>query len=144
MATNHGVWLWSMWGRSVKTGPGSYLVNPETLRLVPMPHGPLDDIDPQIIWTGHAEITLNGGGEIGPPENVRRGDPAIWNPRLANGPAGPELPSSSVTRQRYGEATGSMRSLKKAPSSPTKAGRWRTSPTLSRTSSTTAAGSYGP
>ena len=38
-----------------------YLVNPKTLRRTPIPHGPLDDLGPQIIWTGAAEISLNVG-----------------------------------------------------------------------------------
>lgn len=46
-----------------------------------IPHGPLDDLDPAVIWTGAEQISLNEGGEIsGPHEHVRPGDVAIWNP----------------------------------------------------------------
>jgi hypothetical protein len=58
-----------------------YIVDPKTLRLTPIPHGPLDDIGPQIIWTGDAEISFNNAGEItGPHIRVLPGDIAIWNP----------------------------------------------------------------
>jgi hypothetical protein len=69
-------------------------VNPTTLRLRAIPHGPLDDLGPQIIWTGTAEISFNHSGQItGPAENVRPGDIAIWNPttrRWARGPRAPK------------------------------------------------------
>lgn len=39
-----------------------YIVDPRTLRLTPIPHGPLDDIGRQIIWTGKAEISFNNAG----------------------------------------------------------------------------------
>jgi hypothetical protein len=70
-----------------------YQVNPTTLRLTALPHGPLDDLDPQIIWTGSAEISLNPSGEItGPTENVRPGDIAIWNPNTDKWTRGPRAP----------------------------------------------------
>jgi hypothetical protein len=70
-----------------------YLVDPKTLRLTPLPHGPLDDLGPQIIWTGAAEISLNPGGEItGPGENVLPGDIAIWSPDTNKWSRGPRAP----------------------------------------------------
>ena len=137
VATNHGLLLWSLWGRMTKTGtntytgysgidvfrlsptgawanmtghwpqhhtvnspiftgsailvaPGqvwcgacshpapvgdhehSYLVDPQTLRITPLPHGPLDNIGPQVLWTGHTEIAINPAGIIGGPDNVRQ------------------------------------------------------------------------
>ncbi len=65
-------------------GAHGYLVDPKTLRLTAVPHGPLDDLGPQIVWTGAAQISLNAGGIIsGPHQNVRPGDIAIWNPNTA-------------------------------------------------------------
>jgi hypothetical protein len=59
-----------------------YIVDPRTLRLTAIPHGPLDDLGPQIVWTGAAEISLNAGGEItGPRVKILPGDIAIWNPQ---------------------------------------------------------------
>lgn len=70
-----------------------YIVDPRTLRLTAIPHGPLDDLGPQILWTGAAEISFNAGGEIiGPYVRVLPGDIAIWNPtshRWARGPRAP-------------------------------------------------------
>ncbi len=158
VATNDGVLLWSLWGRTEKTGPNtysgysgvdvfrlspsgawrnvtgawpqnhtvdtpiftgtkvlvapgqvwcgacshpppigdyehSYLVNPRTLHITPIPHGPLDDLGPQIIWTGAAEIAFNAGGEItGPAISVLPGDIAIWNPSTRIWARGPRSP----------------------------------------------------
>jgi hypothetical protein len=70
-----------------------YTVDPQTLRRTAIPHGPLDDLGPQIVWTGAAEISFNAGGQItGPNVSVRPGDIAIWNPadrRWARGPRAP-------------------------------------------------------
>jgi hypothetical protein len=58
-----------------------YLADPHTLHGRPMPHGPLDDTDPHLVWTGHALITLPQA-EIGGPDGVlvTSGDLAVWNP----------------------------------------------------------------
>jgi hypothetical protein len=70
-----------------------YLVDPKTLRRTPIPHGPLDDLGPQIIWTGTAEISLNLGGEIsGPRVKVLPGDIAIWNPNTSRWARGRRAP----------------------------------------------------
>jgi hypothetical protein len=154
--TNDGVLLWSLWGRTKKTGPNTYtgysgvdvfrlgssgtwanvtdswpqghtvdtpvftgtkillapgqiwcgacshpapfnehgyLVDPKTLRRTPIPHGPLDDLGPQILWTGAAEISFNSGGEItGPHVRVLPGDIAIWNPANRKWSRGPRAP----------------------------------------------------
>jgi len=156
VATNDGVLLWSLWGRSKKTGPNTYtgysgvdvyrlspsgtwanvtdswpqghtvdqpiftgseillapgqiwcgacshpapfdehgyIVDPATLHRTEIPHGPLDDLGPQIIWTGHAEISFNTGGEItGPNISVLPGDLAIWNPNTRKWARGPRAP----------------------------------------------------
>jgi hypothetical protein len=156
VATNDGMLLWSLWGRTQKTGPNTYtgysgidvfrlgssgtwasvtdawpqghtvdqpiftgseillapgqiwcgacshpapfdehgyIVNPATLRRTEIPHGPLDDIGPQILWTGHAEISFNNGAEItGPDINVLPGDIAIWNPNTRKWARGPRAP----------------------------------------------------
>jgi Kelch motif len=56
-------------------------VNPATLAVTKLPHGPFDDVQPQILWSGDAEIALNTTGEItGPHERVLRGDIAFLNP----------------------------------------------------------------
>ncbi len=58
-----------------------YVVGPKTLHLTQIPHGPLDDLGPEVVWTGAAEIALNEGGELGGPgDRVFPGDIAIWNP----------------------------------------------------------------
>jgi hypothetical protein len=76
-----------------------YLANPRTLELRPIPHGPLDDLGPAVVWTGAEQISLNGGGDIsGPHELVLPGDIAIWNPdtdRWTRGPRAPRLPNST-------------------------------------------------
>jgi hypothetical protein len=156
VATNDGVLLWSLWGRTKQAGPNSYsgysgvdvfrlgasgawanvtgswpqahtvdtpiftgtkillapgqiwcgacshpapfnehgyLVDPKTLRRTPIPHGPLDDLGPQILWTGAAEISFNLGGEIsGPDVKVLPGDIAIWNPTTRRWSRGPRAP----------------------------------------------------
>jgi hypothetical protein len=158
VATDDGVLLWSLWGRTEKTGPNtyagysgvdvfrlspsgawgnvtrtwpqhhtvdtpiftgtkvlvapgqvwcgacsppipvgdyehSYVVNPRTLHISPIPHGPLDNLGPQIIWTGGAEIAFNAGGEItGPGNSVFPGDIAIWNPSTRIWARGPRAP----------------------------------------------------
>lgn len=70
-----------------------YEVDPKTLRITPLPHGPLDDLGPQILWTGAAEISLNSGGEIlGPHDRVLPGDIAIWNPTTHKWSRGPRAP----------------------------------------------------
>ena len=70
-----------------------------TLQLAPIPHGPLDDLGPQITWTGAAQISLNSGGEIsGPRVLVLPGDIAIWNPstrKWARGPRAPKKPGDA-------------------------------------------------
>jgi hypothetical protein len=70
-----------------------YQVNPHTLRVAAIPHGPLDDLGPQIIWTGAAEISLNSAGEItGPHVSVLPGDIAVWNPTTGKWARGPRAP----------------------------------------------------
>jgi hypothetical protein len=62
-------------------GEHSPEVDPTTLHITPIPHGPLDDLGPQIAWSGAAEIALNAGGEMtGPRLNVRPGAIAVWDP----------------------------------------------------------------
>lgn len=156
VATNDRVLLWSLWGRTKKTGPNTYtgysgvdvfrlgssgnwanvtdswpqnhtvdtpiftgtrilvapgqiwcgqcshpapfdehgyFVDPKTLRITPLPHGPLDDLGPDIVWTGNAEISLNFGGEIsGRGVSVLPGDIAIWNPHTRKWTRGPRAP----------------------------------------------------
>lgn len=56
-------------------------VDPRSLRITPVPQGPLDEADPQIAWTGSAEIALDMSGEVaGPHVSIRPGDIAFWNP----------------------------------------------------------------
>lgn len=156
VATNDGVLLWSLWGRTQKTGahtytghsgvdvfrlsaagawanvtgrwpqhhtvdgpiftgadvlvaPGQiwcgacshpapvnehgYWVDPRTLRITKIPPGPFDDIGPQIVWTGSAEISFNNGGEItGPHVSVLPGDVATWSPVTRRWTRGPRTP----------------------------------------------------
>ncbi len=156
VATKDGVLLWSLWGRTNKTGPNTYtyssgvdvfrlsssgtwanvtdswpqghtvdqpiftgtqillapgqiwcgacshpapfdehgyIVDPATLHRTEIPHGPLDDIGPQIIWSGKAEISFNNAGEItGPHISVLPGDIAIWNPNTRKWARGPRAP----------------------------------------------------
>ena len=70
-----------------------YQVDPKTLRITPLPPGRLDDLGPQIIWTGAAEISFNAGGQIsGPGISVLPGDVAIWNPNTRKWNRGPRAP----------------------------------------------------
>jgi hypothetical protein len=70
-----------------------YLVDPASLHITPIPHGPFDDVGPQIIWTGAAEISFNTGGTIlGPRISVRPGDIAIWSPATFKWARGPRAP----------------------------------------------------
>jgi len=70
-----------------------YQVDPQTLHLTAIPHGPLDDLGPQIIWTGAAELSLNQGGEItGPDVRVLPGDIAMWDPSTRKWARGPRAP----------------------------------------------------
>ena len=70
-----------------------YMVDPGTLRLKQIPHGPLDDLGPQILWTGESELSLNPGGEIsGPHVHVAPGDIATWQPRTGKWTRGPRAP----------------------------------------------------
>lgn len=70
-----------------------YIVDPRTLHLTQIPHGPLDDLGPQILWTGQVELSLNSAGEIsGPGVHVQPGDIAAWNPRTSSWARGPRAP----------------------------------------------------
>jgi hypothetical protein len=74
-----------------------YQVDPNTLRITRIPHGPLDDLNPQIVWTGSAEISLDFGGyESGPGKPVLPGDIAIWNPRTRKWVRGPRAPTGTI------------------------------------------------
>jgi hypothetical protein len=67
--------------------------DPRTLRVTPLPRGPLDDTGPVMVWTGAAALAVNPGAEISAPVNVRPGDMAAWDPasrgwrRLPGAPA---------------------------------------------------------
>ncbi len=68
-------------------------VDPHSLRITALPHGPLDDIGPQIVWTGSAEISLEVGGEIsGRGIDIRPGDIAFWNPATGRWREGARAP----------------------------------------------------
>ena len=98
---------------------------PQTLHISPIPHGPLDDLGPQIIWTGAAEIAFNAGGEItGPHISVLPGDIAIWNPRTRRWARGPRAPRQLITtRQPCGAADSSIALARDGTCSPTGAER---------------------
>jgi hypothetical protein len=69
-----------------------YLVDPATLRLTRIPHGPLDDANPQYLWTGAAIVSLDLGSELSGPDAVRPGDIAFWNPKSTRWARGPRAP----------------------------------------------------
>jgi hypothetical protein len=72
-----------------------FIVDPRTLHMREIPHGPLDDLGPQILWTGHSELSLNPRGEIsGPHAHVYPGDIATWYPRARKWIRGPRAPKS--------------------------------------------------
>lgn len=71
-----------------------WTANPATLRVSKLPHGPLDDLRPQILWSGGAEIALNAGGELGGPHfRVLPGDMAFLDLRAMRWYRGPRAPS---------------------------------------------------
>jgi hypothetical protein len=57
-----------------------YLADSRTLHGRALPHGPLDDTDPQPVWTGRALITLAGAEVAGPGVSITSGDLAVWDP----------------------------------------------------------------
>jgi hypothetical protein len=62
-------------------GEHASLADPGTLRLTPLPHGPLDDTGPLLVWTGSAVISINPTGQItGPHVSVPPSDLAVWEP----------------------------------------------------------------
>jgi len=72
-----------------------WTVDPATLRIEALPHGPLDDLQPQIMWTGGAEIALNAAGEIsGPHVRVLPGDIAFLDPGAMRWYRGPQAPAN--------------------------------------------------
>jgi hypothetical protein len=72
-----------------------WTADPVTLRVRNLPHGPLDDLQPQILWSGAAEIALNAGGEIvGPHVSVLPGDIAFLDLRAMRWYRGPRAPSN--------------------------------------------------
>jgi hypothetical protein len=72
-----------------------WAVNPTTLTVNQLPHGPLDDLGPQILWTGAAEIALNTGGQMtGPDGRVLPGDIAFLDIDVNRWYRGPRAPLS--------------------------------------------------
>ena len=69
-----------------------YLVDPATLQLTAIPHGPLDDLGPQTIWADGSVVALNTQGELtGPKVSVLPGDIAFWSAGgWTRGPRAPE------------------------------------------------------
>jgi hypothetical protein len=88
-----GIWCGICHGPAPHNEHG-YLVDPRTLRLTRLPHGPLDDANPQYLWTGASIAALDFGTEIGGSENVRPGDIAFWNPRTRRWTRGPGAPKT--------------------------------------------------
>jgi hypothetical protein len=63
------------------------------LRVTTLPHGPLDDVQPEILWSGSAEIALNIRGEIlGPHVHVHPGDIAFLDLGAMHWHRGPRAP----------------------------------------------------
>lgn len=70
-----------------------WTVSPETLQVSMLPHGPLDDLQPQILWSGAAEIALNAGGEqSGPHVQALPGDVAFLDLHAKRWYRGPRAP----------------------------------------------------
>ncbi|MGH2874512.1 MAG: hypothetical protein ACRDL5_18890, partial [Solirubrobacteraceae bacterium] len=71
-----------------------YAVDPATLRITEIPHGPLDDLGPQVLWTGADVLSFNWGGFQGGPgaSRVLPGDVALWSPRTRRWARGPHPP----------------------------------------------------
>ena len=93
----------------------SYVVDPQTLQITPLPHGPLDNIGPQVLWTGHAEIALNPAGVIGGPDGVRPGDIAIYDPRTRTWHRGPRAPRTARRLTRGVERPAAVRARGQRP-----------------------------
>jgi len=70
-----------------------WIVDPTTLATNALPHGPLDDLQPQILWSGKSEIALNTGGEItGPHVRLVPGDIAFLDTATGHWYEGPRAP----------------------------------------------------
>jgi hypothetical protein len=68
-------------------------VNPTTLVASKLPHGPLDDLGPQILWTGAAEIALNTHGQMaGSYGRILPGDIAFLDISASRWYRGPRAP----------------------------------------------------
>jgi hypothetical protein len=61
-------------------GRPGFLADPSTLRITPLPRGPLDDTSPFMVWAKGVVLAINPGAEIGGPDAVRPGDMAAWDP----------------------------------------------------------------
>jgi hypothetical protein len=75
-----------------RIGAHGYLLDPISMRLTTIPHGPLDDARPQIVWTGAAAVAVATSLISGPGVGIRPGDVAFWNPASAAWANGPRLP----------------------------------------------------
>lgn len=61
-----------------------YLVDPDTGAATALPHGPVDDLHPQYVWTGRALLGYDTSGSTsgGPSGRHGPGETAAWNPTI--------------------------------------------------------------
>jgi hypothetical protein len=83
-------------------GERGYLADPRSLQGRRMSQGPLDDTDPEAVWTGKALVTLAQAGISGAGVSIGRGDLATWDPgtdrwaRAARSPGGMDYRTVAV------------------------------------------------
>jgi hypothetical protein len=66
----------------MRIGAHGYLLDPVSMHLTTIPHGPLDDARPEVVWTGTVEVAVSTS-LISGPGAIYPGDVAIWNPTSA-------------------------------------------------------------
>ena len=52
-------------------------MNPRASTLLPLPHGPVSDLNASYVWTGAVLLGVGANAQMG---NARPGDTAAWDP----------------------------------------------------------------
>ncbi len=80
----------------IRTGAHGYVLDPATMHATVIPHGPLDDARPQIVWTGAAQVAVAQSLITGSGVHIRPGDVAFWNPTSTTWTPGPRMPDRAA------------------------------------------------